>query len=346
MLCQYVDKYLELSSRYGESSKRVTDVFCKLKDFLLVELYFMKSVRIIVHEEELSGFVIYIEKSLRDIVDSYQPDTSEFLPYFSRVIEYRAINYLKENRRRKLIARAYEDYYMHNAEEVAERSPEDICMESMDRQEVSRYQKKLMDRLRYVCACKPSRRRNLFILLCTLLPCLSNDAIDDFCRVLNCNRVQTLAIAEYLCAVQKENNPSRGSRTYSRNRRDYLWMRKMEMEYAFDRSDRRNITLSDNIRRVSALISGLETDRRKMNVEYPALGKLLNMEPNSIAYAVYAARKLLSVVLDEKQHDNGYIGKEAWKATGRRYIRLSRFDPFKVFRIGNIRKLVRYADAS
>ena len=203
-----------------------------------------------------------------------------------------------------------------------------------------------MDRLRYVCACRPSRRRNLFILLCTLLPSLSCDAVDDFCKVLNCNRAQTFAIAEYLCLVQNRSNPARTSRTYSRNRRDYLWVRKMEMEYAYDRSDRRNAMLLENIRRISALISGLETDRRKMNVEYPTLGKLLNMEPSSIAYAVYSARKLLSVVLDETQHDNGYIGREAWMTTGRRYIKLSRFDPFKVFGISNIRKLVRYADAS
>ena len=287
VLCQYVDKYIKLSSRYGESSKRVTDAYCKLRDLLLVELYFMKAVRGIVHEEDLSGFVLYIESRLRNIIDSYRPDQSPFLPYFEQIMEYRALSYVKQRRKRGLIALAYEHYYLHSAEEVAESSPEDAYMNNLDRLESERKRKKMMDRLRYVCACRPCRRRNLFILLCSLMPYLSSDAIDDFCRELNCNREQTFAIADYLRSALEQKDTTRGSRFYSRNRLDYLWSRKMEMEYAFDHSDRRNVRLSDNIRRITTLISNLETDRRKMNVEYPVLGKLLNLEPCKIAYAVY-----------------------------------------------------------
>ena len=345
VLCQYVDRYVKLSARYSESSKRVTEAYGKLRDLLLVELYFMKPVRILVHEEEMSGFVIYVEKKLRDIVDSYQPEKSEFMPYFSHIMEYRALNYLEEKRRSKLISHAYENYYMCQAEEVAERSPEEIYMEKLGKLEDEKKQKKLMDKLRYVCACRPSRRRNLFILLCTLLPYLPSDAIDDFCRVLNCNREQTFAIADYLRSVQDEKDLSRGSRLYNRNRLDSLWVRKMEMEYAFEHSARRNRTLAENIRRISAMISSIESDTRKMNVEYPVLGKLLNMEPYSIAYAVYAAKKLLSVVLGEEP-DSGYIGRQANTTTGRRYVRLKRLDPFKEFGIRKLRKRTRYPAAS
>lgn len=344
VLSQYVDNYRKLSSRYGQSSRRVTDAFCKLRELLLVEIYFMKSVRVLVHEEELSGFVIYIEKKLRNIVDSYQPDKSDFMMYFSHVMEYRAISYLEDNRRRMIVEYAYENYYMNRADEVAECSPEDVYMGNIERFEVERSQRKLMDRLRYVCAVKPSRRRNLFIMLCSLMPYLSSDAIDDFCRVLNCNRVQTFAIADYLCTVLAEKDPSRGSRFYSKYRLDSLWVRKMEMEYVFDRSDRRNTDLSDNIRRVTALISNIETDRRKMNVEYPVLGSILHMEPCRIAYAVYSSRKLLGVVLGEEQQ-RGYIGRQAMMTTGRKYARLSRLDPFKDFGITDI-KVRQYAYAS
>ena len=345
VLCQYVDKYRKLSDRYGESSKRVTETFCKLRELLLVELYFMKPVRLLVHEEELSGFVIYIEEKLRSIVDAYQPAESSFIPYFRHVMEYRALSYLEEKRRRKHLALAYERYYLHQAEEAAECSPEDAYLAGIERLEYERKRRKVMERLRYVCACKPSRRRNLFILLCSLMPHLSTDAIDDFCRELNCNRDQTFAIAEHLRYMLEQNDPSRGSRFYSRSRLDYLWARKMEMEYAFDHSDRRNERLSENIRKVTALITQFETDGRKMNVEYPVLGRLLNLEPCKIAYAVYSSKKLLSVVMSDDRTGNGYIVREARTTSGRKSVELKRLDPFTDFGITCI-KTERYADAS
>ena len=345
VLCQYVDKYIKLSSRYGESSKSVTDIYCKLKDLLLVELYFMKTVRIIVHEEELSGFVIYIESSLRNIIDAYRPDQSDFMPYFTQVMEYRALSYVKQRRKRGLTALAYEHYYLRYAEEVAESSPEDAYMDNLDRLDEERRRKKLMDRLRYVCACSPCRRKNLFILLCSLMPYLSSDAIDDFCIELNCNREQTFAIAEYLRSALDSKDRSRGSRFYTRNRLDYLWSRKMEMEYVFDHSDRRSRRLSDKIQRITDLISNFETDRGKMNVEYPVIGKLLNLEPCRIAYAIYSSRKLLDIVINGDSHGNSYIGIQARTTVGRRRVFLSRLDPFRDFGIRNL-KVVRYASAS
>lgn len=345
VLCQYVDKYRKLSSRYGESSKQVTETFCKLRELLLVELYFMKQVRILVREEELSGFVIYIEGKLRSIVDAYQPGKSPFMPYFRHVMEYRALSYLEEKRRRKFLALAYERYYLHRAEEVAECSPEDAYLDGIESLESERKRRKMMDRLRYVCACKPSRRRNLFILLCSLMPHLSSDAIDDFCRELNCNRDQTFAIADYLRYMLEESDPSRNSRFYSRSRLDYLWARKMEMEYVFDHSDGRNERLSENIRKITALITQFETDGRKMNVEYPVLGKLLNLEPSKIAYAVYSSKKLLSVVMGEDRTGNGYIVREARTTSGRKSVEMKRLDPFADFGITCI-KTENYADAS
>ena len=336
VLADYVDEYIRLSSRLGENSRKTTEVFGKLRELLIVEIYFMKSVRMIIEEEELSGFVIFVENKLRDIVDSFKPGRSEFMTYFKHVMEYRALNYLEKNRRGMLTAYAYECYYMQFVEEVAEKNPEEIYLEEIEKTESARIQKKLRDKLKYCCVCRPSRRKNLFIFLCTVLPYLSRDAIDDFCRVLNCSREQTFAIADYLYSIQVGLEPNRGSREYLRNRKDCLWIRKMEMEYSFEHSDKRNETLLDNIRRIREMISNIETDRRKMNVEYPVLGELLNMDPGSIANAVYSSKKLLSVILDDKT--NAVVKKKPMK--------LERFEPFSVFGISKLKKSARYAAAS
>lgn len=347
VLCQYVDKYVQLSSRYGPDSEQVAEFFGTLKDLLLVELYFMKSVRLIVMEEELSGFVLYIENKLKDIVDSYKPGKNTFMTYFKHVMEYRALSYLAEIRKSNMTAYAYENYYISFVEEVAENSPEDAYMNGLESLEIQRKRKKLRDKIRYVCSLKPSRRRNLFIFLCTLLPYLSYDAVDDFCRTLNCDRDQTFAIADYLSTVQSNKDAIRGRRVYNQSRKDYFWMRKMEMEIELelDCSDTSDERLSSDICRIRNMISNIDAERGKMNVEYPVLGRLLNLEPSSIACAVFSSRKLLSAVLGERSPDS-YIAKEARSASGKGRVKLDRFEPFAVFGISMIKRKQGYADAS
>ena len=218
VLCQYVDKYVQLSSRYGADSDQVEEFYGKLKDLLLVELYFMKSVRLIVSEDELSGFVLYVENKLKDIVNSYRPEISSFMPYFKHMMEYRALSYLAETRKRNLTDYAYESYYISFMEEAAECSPEDAYMNALESLDIEKKRKKLREKLRYVCFCRPSRRRNLFIFLCTLLPYLSYDAVDDFCMTLNCDRDQTFAIADYLSSVRNDCTTLLVTLKYYRNR--------------------------------------------------------------------------------------------------------------------------------
>lgn len=345
VLCQYVDKYVQLSSRYGADSDQVTEFFGKLRDLLLVELYFMKSIRLIVMEEELSGFVLYVENKLKEIVDSYRPEISSFMPYFKHIMEYRALSYLAETRKNNLTDYAYENYYISFVEEVAECSPEVTYMNALESLDIERKRRKLREKLRYVCSCKPSRRRNLFIFLCTLLPFLSYDAVDDFSMTLNCDRDQTFAIADYLSSVRNDREQIRGSRIYNQNRKDYFWMRKMEIELDIGCSDAPDEKLSSDICRIRSIISNIEADRGKMNVEYPVLGKLLNLKPSGIACAVHSSRKLLSAVLGERSPDS-YIAKEARSAPGRSRVKLDRFEPFAVFGISLIKRKHGYADAS
>lgn len=344
VLCQHVDKYVQLSSRYGADSDEATEFFGTLRNLLLVELYFMKSIRMIIREEEMSGFVLYVENKLKDIVDSFRPGNSTFMPYFKHVMEYRALSYLAETRKSNLTAYAYESYYISFIEEVAECSPEDAYMNGLESMDIERKRKKLREKLRYVCSLKPSRQRNLFIFLCTLLPYLSYDAVDDFCKTLNCDREQTFAIAEYLSSVQNE-HPIRGSRIYNQSRKDFYWLRKMEVEMENDCPGADDGNRSSDICRIRGIISNIDADMGKMNVEYPVLGKLLNLKPSVIACSVHSSRKLLSAVLGEKLPDS-YIAKEARSASGKGRVKLDRFEPFAVFGISRIRRKHGYADAS
>ena len=82
-----------------------------------------------------------------------------------------------------------------------------------------------------------------------------------------------------------------------------------------------------------------------MNVEYPVLGKLLNLEPCKIAYAVYSSRKLLDIVLNGNAAESSYIGIQARTTVGRKRVFLSRLDPFRDFGIKGL-KAICYDNAS
>ena len=119
----------------------------------------------------------------------------------------------------------------------------------------------------------------------------------------------------------------------------------MEIELDIGCSDVRDEKLSSDICRIRSIISNIDADRGKMNVEYPVLGKLLNLKPSGIACAVHSSRKLLSAVLGERSPDS-YIAKEARSAPSRSRVKLDRFEPFAVFDISMIKRKQGYAAAS
>ena len=186
LLLHHARTYLRLSEEFGPDAQCVREQYSKLRDLLIVEIYFMSSVRSILSAEEMSGFVLYVEGSLRTMIDSFDPKRESVMPFLKHNMENRALSYLAYERRTKCFSSHFISTLIRDA----------------------------TSRLQYICWTNPTRQRHLFIFLCTLLPYVTSEIVDNFCRVLNIDRAQTTAIADYLCGLTDGPNLKRSGVDY------------------------------------------------------------------------------------------------------------------------------------
>ena len=324
LLLEHVSRYRMLSGELGPDARPVTDEYRRLKDLLIVEVYFMKPVRRIVSDDEMSGFVLYVEKDLRTMVDSYDFGRSPLLAFLTHNMELRAMSYLARTRRSRCFCSRFTNRLLAVGEDMVQPGPEEILLqqeESKDDGDAG----SIVDCIRYMCSVRPTKQRNLFIFLCTLLPCSSTDMVENFCVMLNIDSAQTFAISDYLTEIDDETCSSRPRREYLRMRRNYFLMRRIELE-AHIRSalDERKLArkLEYQRRRLRAVHQELE--RAKMNVKYRIISEVLGIGCAEIASAVYYAKKILK---GASVRNAGYIHH----ANGKPQLR--RFEPFEEFNI-------------
>jgi len=190
-------------------------------------------------------------------------------------------------------------------------------------------------RLRFICASRPSRRRNLFIFLCTLLPSLTTGTVDNFCRILNIDRAQTGVIADYLADIAESAGVSRKSRAYLRLRRNFFNMRRIELESHIrtaldpDTLERELEYQKNQLDRVHNRIVHM-----RMNVRYGILADLLGIAPHAVATAVYYTKNIFELVsMDDVGTYDGPLGKALRLSETQTRMEPPVFEPFREFGI-------------
>ena len=64
--------YLSMKKQYGKDNPDVMKLYGKLKDMIIVEIYFMEDLRTLLDEEEMSGFVLFANDALDDIISCFR----------------------------------------------------------------------------------------------------------------------------------------------------------------------------------------------------------------------------------------------------------------------------------
>ena len=81
LLLEQARLYIGLSGDPCADPERIEREFMKLKDMVIVEIYFMKAVRAIITNDEMSGFILFVEKDLRAMIDAFDPERSCMLAF-------------------------------------------------------------------------------------------------------------------------------------------------------------------------------------------------------------------------------------------------------------------------
>ena len=332
LLQEQAGLYIRLSGDPCADPERIEKEFIRLKDMVIVEVYFMKAVRSIITKDEMSGFILFVEKDVRTMIDSYDPRRSGILKFLRHCMELRALDYLALQRRKLCLNSRVTLNRLTPGSCFDQPGPEDIMlMEEPPEKE----QGTAVMRLRSICAARPSRRRNLFIFICTMLPYLTSGTVDNFCRILNIDRAQTRVIADYLSDMSEPVRVVRKSRPYLRMRRNFFTMRRIELEShirtALDPQplERELAYQNDQLKLVHALM-----EHRKMNVRYRILSEVLGIDPPSIATAVHYSKKMLELVsMEDISSYRGPYRKAMLGAAGKDEEEPAVFEPFDEFGI-------------
>ena len=328
MITAYLDSYRSLCRQLGQDDPRVVEAFGKLRDLIIVEIYFMKPIRYLISDEEMSGFVIFVIDDIKCITDKYIKSIGPFLTFLGDAMEKRAFTYLAELSRQRSTHRTYLQFQSIYSLAVSEKSPENVCLAREEAAETRKDRACSLQKLRYLCDQNPDRVRKLFTFLCTLMPFVSIDVIDSFCTALNCDRSQTLIICERIKAIQSRDDVHRRSRYHMSKVTDFHWEKILENEGKARTSlnaegHRKKADFHRD--KLQQALSGFKN--AKMNVPYRTICAVLNMSQSEVALYVMHAKHLLVKVLSEsptkRMLDRFRSGE----------IRLPRFEPFLEFGI-------------
>ncbi len=331
VLSEYMDRYRNLVIELGRDASETKETLHKLKDLVVVEAYFMKSVRLLLDDDEMAGFILYIDRDMQTVFDLYRPQKGEFLPYLRESMENKALNYKESLSRGRNIRTSYIRFNSVQSMAVSESSPEDILIATEEKAQQSLETGRTVDCLRRMCLQNPTRTAKLFVFFCTLLPFLSVDIIDGFCSALNIDRRQTFAIADYLCQMQEIENGSRYSKVYLQRALEYHWTKVLELDaHARNSLNPKPLQEKADFHRKRHLESIDRYKEAKMNIPYSIVGELLNMATSKVSLCVLHSKNMLQKAI-----------LECDKKPSRRMARvkdrsLPRFEPFLVFGINLI----------
>ncbi|MCQ2412362.1 MAG: hypothetical protein MJ057_05345 [Sphaerochaetaceae bacterium] len=333
---EHLNRYLALARDINCDRDTADRAFSTLKDLLVVEIYFMKHVRAIISDDEMSGFILYMDKRLRPIINKFDSTKASFGTYIRRAVESKAATYMMELRRKTQFDACYTTHYLpYEGTTVAEEpSPEDYLM-LKDDFSYSLEELCPTDKLRYVCSVRPARQRYTFIFLCTMLPYLSTETIDAICTLLNFDISQTHMIADYLFGITEANQQKRNNRRYMEIRYNHFWIRSVELENAI-RMGGSSASLQQMLSYNRAMMQKTRelAATMKKRVSYPQLGKTLHLKESTIATAVYETRKLLQLALDSDSVNDECLGKLFESMDNSiKTVKAYPFEPFKEFGI-------------
>ena len=98
--------YLSMREIRGKDDPEVVKLYGKLKNMIIVEVYFMGFLRNLIDDDEMSGFILFINDDLDGIIERFRKNKGHFMRYLKDSLENRALAYLKLKLKRASINRS------------------------------------------------------------------------------------------------------------------------------------------------------------------------------------------------------------------------------------------------
>ena len=322
-----------LIEKHGDERK-IKRLLETIKMQCLVEVYTSPIIAKLVSEEEMSGFILYLNERLQPILLSYKEEKCSFKNYLIQMASFRALNYL--SKRAKLLKM---DFALAQYSFVEEQARNYNSKSSNPAEEVQkRYEnEEVINILRYMCIKRPSLQRKIFIYLVGIFPYLSSDVIDNMCKSFNIDIDQTLKIFERIFEKSIKPN-STPIRKKILDRRNKSWSFLLYTENIIEHSsfigmESDKLEQQANKYRRKNEIANSKLDDLKKNMSYSIIAKELKIPAGTISSTVYFIRNILEGIGLEKRDGVMSLIRQPVKN-----VVLPRFEPFVEFGLTELKE--------
>lgn len=305
-----VKRFITLSKENAANSCCLEELYKDIRDLCLIKVYTQPSVRKILDEEELSGFLLYFESKFRRLLENFDETKCPFLIYLKYTIDFCAYNYLSQKTKKA-----------HKSTAVVNEIGKDICIDNLEvnwdkidnnidesNNLFSNSDEHAIETLKFLCTRRKSFQKRIFIFMCTLLPFLDTLMIEHFCQEFNFNVVQTFAINEYLFdKISDENKPNK--RMVYAQKRNTNWARMVSLQeelvaegkYSLDEETKELLKNKIEIHKSRKNLAKIQIDKAKKKVPYPIISNLLSIPEGTVASTVYTVSNIMNAILLVKQ---------------------------------------------
>ncbi len=329
-LSKSILSFQKLTKKYQQETQYMRKLYESIKGQCLVFIYMAPKIRKLISEEELSGFIIYLEERFKPIVLSFNHNKSSFENFLLKVASFRALNYLSKKIREERLDFALSKFsYLEEQARVSEKESylflnEQQCPEK----------EREINILRYICTKRPSFQKRIFIYMLSIVPYLDAEFVEKICESFNIDLEETLAIVDVV--VRKSTQIPINSREKYLTIRNRNWSRllytQLELEQVCENNKFEALQKREQLYLCKNENVNLKLDTLKKKVNYSLLSEVLNIPIGTISSTIYLVKNVLKAIGTdkfEKIADEGSLVSLIQNATIVEELPI--FSPFKEF---------------
>lgn len=168
--------------------KKASKIYEDIRTKSLIEVYISPILNKIISEEEMSGFILYLDERLEAIILGFKLGKGNYLAYLLQTATFRALNYLSRKVRLARMDFALSKYV------YAEEQRQQYNADNFEDKEQGYIDQSSFNILKGMCNTRPSFQRKFFIYILSISAYLKTEVIEAICKDFNFDLKQTLFI--------------------------------------------------------------------------------------------------------------------------------------------------------
>ncbi len=348
-LADLVQKFVALNGKNPTETRHMRRLYRSIRNLCLVRVYTQPSIRKLIPEDEMSGFILELDSNLKAILFKYDPLKLDFDVYLKKAAEFKALNYLTAKMKRdRLETVALRTHMNETYEDKWEIDWENLLQ---DDELFGIGNQKAIHTLRYMCSERPNFQKRLFIFVCTVLLSIPSTMLEKLCSSFGFDFTQTLVVNECIHEELEDTGKIHDRDMYvSKRNRNWSWLMYYQNQFvaegnnAPDEYEKQLIKEKIDLYKERMSTANNRLAGKRSKVGYPVISKILGIPEGTISSSVFTVKNLLKAILmDENEFNENEtaLGPKApngllsmiEESKEHEIISLALFKPFETFNI-------------